>query len=78
MLEPFRGFVDSKVRDIYEQEGRVDELEQRIKAQLLEVLYEPVIIGGFKGPLMVGLHRTTASLQRCFGGEQKKLDLPEL
>jgi len=77
MLEPFRGFVESKVRQICEG-GVPDELTQPIKAQLLEVLYEPVVIAGFKGPLMVGLHRTMASLQRCFAGEQKHLDLPEV
>ena len=78
MLEPFRGFVEAKAREICEGEGVPEELEQPIKAKLLEVLYEPVVIGGFKGPLMVGLHRTMASLQRCFASEQKKLDLPEL
>lgn len=78
MLEPFRGFVESKVREICEQEGTASELDQRTKAKLLEVLYEPVVIAGFKGPLMVGLHRTMASLQRCFAGEQKELDLPEI
>jgi CRISPR-associated protein Cas1 len=76
ILEPFRGFVEAKVRDICEGEGVPDELSQPIKAQLLEVLYEPVVIGGFKGPLMVGLHRTAASLQRVFAGEQKEIDLP--
>jgi len=78
MMEPFRGFVEIKVREICRGEGVPDELRQRIKARLLEVLYEPVVIGGFKGPLMVGLHRTMASLQRVFSGEQKKIDLPEL
>lgn len=78
LLEPFRGFVESKVRDICENEGVPDELTQQIKAKLLEVLYEEVSIAGFKGPLMVGLHRTMASLQRCFAGEQKKIDLPEI
>ncbi len=78
ILEPFRGFVEAKVRDICESEGVVGELTQPIKAQLLEVLYEPVVIGGFKGPLMVGLHRTAASLQRCFAEEQKQIDLPKI
>ena len=78
LLEPFRGFVESKVRDIYLDIGAVDELEQPVKAKLLEVLYEQVTIAGFKGPLMVGLHRTMASLQRCFSGEQRHLDLPEI
>jgi len=78
MLEPFRGFVEAKVRDICRAEGVPDELGQEIKARLLEVLYEPVTIAGFKGPLMVGLHRTMASLQRVFAGEQRELDLPKL
>ena len=78
ILEPFRGFVESKVREICEQEGVSDKLEQPTKAKLLEVLYEPVKIKGYEGPLMVGLHRTAASLQRCFANEQKYLDLPEI
>ncbi|MHC5061658.1 MAG: type II CRISPR-associated endonuclease Cas1 [Planctomycetota bacterium] len=80
MLEPFRGFVEAKVRDIYEscEPETLDNLDQGTKAQILEVLYKEVEIGGFKGPLMVGLHRTMASLQRCFAGEQKKLELPKL
>ncbi len=78
LVEPFRGFVEAKVRDIYINIGPVDELDQQTKAKLLEVLYEPVKIAGYEGPLMVGLHRTAASLQRCFAGEQKLLDLPDI
>ena len=80
MTEPFRGFVEAKVRDIYEScdMNSHDELDQQTKARILEVLYDEVDIAGFKGPLMVGLHRTMASLQRCFAGEQKRLDLPKL
>jgi CRISPR-associated protein Cas1 len=78
MIEPFRGFVEAKVRDICAQSGVPDELSQSIKAAILEVLYEEVKIGEFAGPLMVGLHRTAASLQRCFAGEQKELELPEV
>ncbi len=78
MVEPFRGFVEAKVKEICQAEGVPDELDQQVKAKLLEVLYEEVEIGGYKGPLMVGLHRTMASLQRCFAGEQKELDLPEV
>jgi len=76
LLEPFRGFVEAKVGDICERQGVPDELSQPIKAQILEVLYGLVTIAGFTGPLMVALHRTMASLQRCFAGEQKFIDLP--
>lgn len=78
LVEPFRGFVESRVRDCYFTSGPIDHLDQPTKAKLLEILYEEVNVGGFKGPLMVGLHRTMASLQRCFAGEQKQLDLPEI
>ncbi len=78
VVEPFRGFVEVKVRDVCLSEGVPDGLTQEIKAKLLEVLYQEVAIAGFSGPLMVGLHRTAASLQRCFAEEQKELELPEI
>lgn len=78
VMEPFRGFVESKVKQICEAEAAIDDLTQTIKAQLLEVLYQEVTIGETSGPLMVGLHRTAASLVRCFAGEQKEIDLPEI
>jgi CRISPR-associated protein Cas1 len=77
ILEPFRGFVDAVVREIW-QRGEGANMDQETKAKLLEVLYKEVNIGGFKGPLMVGLHRTAASLERCFAGEEKEIDLPEI
>jgi CRISP-associated protein Cas1 len=76
VMEPFRGFVESKVKQICETETAVDDLTQMIKSQLLEVLYQEVTICETSGPLMVGLHRTAASLQRCFSGEQKEMELP--
>lgn len=78
MSEPFRGFVEKKVRELCRDMQEVPEMDQHTKAGLLEVLYEEVEIGEYRGPLMVGLHRTMASLGRCFRGEQKKLDLPKL
>jgi len=78
VMEPFRGFVESKVKEICEGDGVPEELTQAVKAKLLEVLYQPVTIAGYEGPLMVGLHRTAASLHRCFAGEQEQLELPEL
>jgi CRISPR-associated protein Cas1 len=78
VVEPFRGFVEEKVRELCKRQNGDGELDRESKAALLEVLYRPVVIGGFRGPLMVGLHRTAASLARCYGGEQKQMDLPEL
>jgi CRISPR-associated protein Cas1 len=77
VMEPFRGFVESKVKEIV-QGGDWEELTQAVKAQLLEVLYQEVTIGDTSGPLMVGLHRIAASLMRCFAGKQKEIDLPKI
>ena len=76
MLFRSRGFVEAKVQEIVKSKEDCEELTQQIKAQLLEVLYQEVTIGETSGPLMVGLHRTCASLQRVFAGEQKEMDLP--
>jgi len=78
LVEPFRGFVEAKVREIIQSGEDYEELTQTIKAKLLEVLYEEVEIADYKGPLMVGLHRTAASLVRCFCGEQKEIELPKI
>lgn len=78
LVEPFRGFVEERVRELCSGQEGDGELNKEMKAALLEVLYRPVVIGGFQGPLMVGLHRTAASLARCYGGEQKQIDLPTL
>jgi len=77
MVEPFRGYVERKAREIWEKDGVGEELDQGAKAAMLEVLYERAAIGGQGGPLMVGLHRTAASLVRCLAGEAKELELPE-
>ncbi len=81
LVEPYRGFVESRVRQIVSDLGdteSLDQLDQSIKAKLLEVLYCPVTVGDLEGPLMVSLHRTAASLVRCFAGQQKQIDLPKL
>jgi CRISP-associated protein Cas1 len=81
LLEPFRGFVDAKVLEVWSESPDEDDfaqLTQPIKARLLEVLYQEVKIGQYSGPLMVGLHRTAASLVKCCQGEQKQLDLPKV
>ena len=77
LVEPFRGYVENKVKEIV-CGGDWGELTQSIKARLLETLYEEVEIADYKGPLMVGLHRTAASLVRCFCSEQKEIELPKL
>ncbi|MBA3485143.1 MAG: type II CRISPR-associated endonuclease Cas1 [Pirellulales bacterium] len=75
LIEPFRPLVDDCVRQMHRQ-GH-EQLTQPAKAQLLDLLTLPMRLGGQTGPLMVMLHRTVASLARCYAGEAKRLEIPE-
>jgi CRISPR-associated protein Cas1 len=74
LIEPLRPLVDDRARDLFVQ--GYDELSTEAKAELLKLLADPVELGGETGPLMVQLHRMTASLVRCYQGESKQLEIP--
>lgn len=74
LMEPLRPLVDRRALRCWWSDQR--ELDQPTKAALLEVLTEEVTIGDDSGPLMVALHRYTASLVRCLRREDKRLLIP--
>ncbi|HPD31059.1 MAG TPA: type II CRISPR-associated endonuclease Cas1 [Phycisphaerae bacterium] len=74
LLEPLRPLVDACVRDLID--WNITEIDQRAKKHLLALLTRTVQVGDQMGPLMVGLHRTVASLVACLRGESRRLDLP--
>lgn len=76
LIEPLRAIVDDRVRELYRQ--GYDELNQHAKAALLEVLALSVRTENSTGPLLVALHRYVASLVKCFSGQAKKLEIPEI
>ena len=76
LLEPLRPLVDRKVREIWR--AGTTEINRQSKIEILSLLTEEVETAGQKGPLMVAIERTMASLVRCYAGRQKKLDLPKL
>lgn len=77
IMEPFRPLVDAKVYDLI-LENFPDELNTVAKTRLLEILTQTVYYKDEKSPLMVGLAKTSASLQQCFSGERKKIKYPAL
>ncbi|MCZ8188651.1 MAG: type II CRISPR-associated endonuclease Cas1 [Flavobacterium sp.] len=77
IMEPFRPLVDEKVWELT-QRFPEEELTTTIKSELLQVLTRTVYFGEEKSPLMVGLQRTTSSLQQCFTGDRKKINYPKL
>jgi CRISPR-associated protein Cas1 len=76
VMEPYRPWVDEIVYRMNEKWPGSFMLEKEHKAELLQLMTADVKIGENRRPLMVALSQTTASLARCFSGEQRKIDYP--
>lgn len=77
IMEPFRPLVDEKVFEIMQQYDE-QELNTKIKAELLQILTRTVYFKDEKSPLMVALQKTASSVQQCFMGDRKKIKYPKL
>ena len=77
IMEPFRPLIDEKVFEIM-QNYEEQELNTKIKSELLQVLTRTVYFKDEKSPLMVALQKTASSLQQCFIGNRKKIKYPKL
>lgn len=78
IMEPYRPYVDALVCRIADVGPIPDEVSVELKRELLQIPTLDVVIGGKRSPLMVAVGQTTASLYKCFVGEQRKLVYPEL
>lgn len=78
IMEPYRPVVDNYILDIISRHGRIEQLDARIKTELLSIPTLYVMIDGKKNPVMTAAGITTASLARCFSGEIRKISYPEL
>lgn len=78
IMEPYRPYVDGLVLDIISSTNDYTELTKEIKMKLLEIPVLDTMIGDKKSPLMIATQQTTASLYKCFSGEQRKMLYPEL
>ena len=76
IMEPYRPFVDEIVFGLYAN-GET-ELNNAVKAEILGLLCVDTVFNKITRPLEVGLSVTTASLAKCFSGEQKKIVYPLL
>jgi CRISPR-associated protein Cas1 len=77
IMEPYRPYVDEIVWNLAMNEYDISTLSPTIKKELLEIPSIAVKIAGENHPLMNAASRTTASLQRCFSGESRKIIYPE-
>lgn len=78
VMEPYRPYVDGLVLDIMCLTNDYSELTKEIKIRLLSIPVLDTTIGGKKSPLMIATQQTTASLYKCFNGEQRRVVYPEL
>lgn len=76
IMEPYRPYVDEVVYQLWQTHDADLILDQPTKSYLLNLLSCDVSIDGVKRPLMVALSMTTASLSRCYAGEEKKIAYP--
>jgi CRISP-associated protein Cas1 len=77
IMEPYRPFVDKIVLDIIKVDTDISELNNNIKKKLLAIPTLDVIMDEERKPIMVAMHKTTASLAKCYSGEIKKIKYPE-
>ena len=78
IMEPYRPFVDEKVAYLFDNEKNCTELTTDLKRELLTIPTLDVLINGQRSPLMVAVGQTTASVNKCFGGEARKIIYPEM
>lgn len=78
IMEPYRPYVDRQVLSIMESFDDYSEITKEIKRELLQIPVIDVMIKGQKRPLMIAATQTTASLYKCFSGELRKIDYPEM
>lgn len=78
IMEPYRPYVDQLVIDVMKKYPATQELTKSIKTEFLTIPTLDVIIKGKRSPLMIASSQTTASLAKCFEGEMRKIDYPEL
>lgn len=77
LLEPYRPYVDWRVK-LLVSEGEPPRLEERAtRAALLSLFNETIIVGGRRTPLLLALHASAASLSRILTGTDRTLALPE-
>jgi CRISP-associated protein Cas1 len=78
IMEPYRPFVDMMVFEMWENGQGSEILTNDDKKNLLSIFVVDVAIGELKRPLMDALSQTTASLARCFSGQESTIRYPVL
>lgn len=76
IMEPYRPFVDWIVLNLPGLEHVDEGLTREHKIELLKLAQLDIFINDLKRPLFHAVSITTASLYKCFDGEQRKIAYP--
>lgn len=77
LMEPYRPYVDWRVKDFIRTTEVPKDLDRPAKAAMLSLFNETVIVGGRRSPLLLAIHASAASLCRMLTESGKELVLPE-
>jgi CRISPR-associated protein Cas1 len=78
LLEPYRPFVDWRVKRMTIESETVPPLDERpTRAALLSLFNETILVGGRKSPLLLAIEASAASLARALTSQERTLALPE-
>lgn len=78
IMEPYRPYIDQLVIDFMREHGVTEKLTKEAKMHLLGIPMLDVVVGGKRSPLMIAAQQTTASLYKCFAGEQRQISYPAM
>ena len=79
LFEPYRPYIDWRVKRLV---GEGDEAflsldDRAVRAALLSVLNETIVVGERRMPLLIGVQTSSASLARALTGGERTLALPQ-
>lgn len=77
LMEPYRPYVDWRVKQVLTEGVVPKELDRPSKAAMLSLFNETVVVGGRRSPLLLAIQASAASLCRMLTEGGKELVLPE-
>lgn len=77
LMEPYRPYVDWRVKEWMMSGQPMDDIGRPQKQALLGLLNETLLIGERKSPMLLAMHATAASLVNSFSDGKAKLALPQ-
>jgi CRISPR-associated protein Cas1 len=77
LMEPYRPYVDWRVKSLGVGRETTPTLDRQTKAALLSILNETIMVGGRRSPLLLAFHASAASLCKILTDAGRDLALPD-